>query len=125
MHYRCRQSGMSFVGLVFVLVILAFVGLIGLKLFPIYMESFKIDKAMKSVVADTSLAGQSKALIGRALTKRLDIDNVDQITEHNYKQYVTITKKGGKLSMDTKYRAEAHLFGNIGVVVDFEKHAEN
>ena len=126
MKYRYREGGISFIAVVFILILLAFVGLIGLKMFPLYMESFKIDKALNGVVNDVSVADQSKVLIGRALTKRLDIDGVKQITESNYTDYVKIKKKKNKkFTIDVQYRAEAHLFANVSVVLDFEKHVAN
>ncbi len=125
MHQPNGERGITFIGLLSVLVIVAFVAIIAMKLVPVYLESFKIEKAMASVVSDPSIAEKSSHQISRMLTERLDIDSVERITERNVKDYVTVKNQQGKVTIDTVYRAEVPLFANIGVVVDFDKHAEN
>jgi hypothetical protein len=125
MQNRHEQRGITFLGLLFVLVVLGFVALMGMKMFPVYMESFKIDKALKSLISDSQIGSMSKRDIIQALLKRLDIDSVNRIDHRNYNEYVTIVSNEGKVSVDVAYRAEAPLFSNISIVVDFEKHVEN
>ena len=125
MRYRGGERGISFIGLMFVLVVLAFAGLFGLKLFPIYMESFKIDKAMKGLVEDSKIEQRTKQEIRGALIKRLDIDNVKAIGHGNMKEHLEITKIGGDVALDLSYEQETPLFGNISLLVTFEKHVEN
>ena len=119
------QRGISFVGLIFVLVVLAFVGLIGLRLFPFYMTSFKIDKAMTAVVEDPGMRDESVRSIVRSIVKRLDIDSVTFITEKNFNDYVVLSNDNGKIVIDVYYDEEAPLFANIFLRVEFEKHFEN
>ena len=125
MRYRGGERGITFIGLMFVLVILAFVGLFGLKLFPIYMESFKIDKAMDSLISDSKISERSKQEIRGALIKRLDIDSVKAVGHGNMKEHLEITKNGGNVSLDLTYEQETPLFGNISLLVTFDKHVEN
>ena len=120
-----EQRGITFLGLVFVLVVVAFVGLVGLKLFPFYMTSFKIDKTMTAVVEDPSMRTATTKGIARSIVKRLDIDSVTLITQRNFKEYVTVTNKNGKITIDVFYDEEAPLFGNIYLRVEFDKHFEN
>ncbi len=120
-----RQRGMSGWGVLLLLVVIGFGSVIGLKLAPVYIESFKIDKALKGVISDPELGTRRKQEIKYALIKRFDIDDVKRVSEKNFKDTVTITKKGKKVSIDVEYRAEKPLFGNISVVVDFAKHVEN
>jgi|GEM_PF-837502 len=119
------QRGISFVGLIFVLLVLAFVGLIGLRLFPFYMTSFKVDKAVTAVVEDPSMRDESVRAIVRSIVKRLDIDDVTFITEKNFNDYVVLSNNDGKIVIDVYYNEEAHLFANIFLRVEFEKHFEN
>ena len=120
-----EQRGITFIGLVFVLIVLAFVGLVGLKLFPFYMTSFKIDKTMTAIVEDPNMRDQSTRAISRAIVKRLDIDSVTLITERNFREIVTLKNTNGKITMGVYYNEEAHLFGNIYLRVEFDKHFEN
>lgn len=125
MNISRRQRGMTFWSLLFVLVVLGFVFLVSLKLFPIYLESFKINHAIESVTKDPGVGDLSKADIRDTLIKRFDIDDVRRITERNFSQYVDIDKKGRRVRISVEYRAETHLAGNIYLVADFKKRASN
>lgn len=125
MQQHTRERGISIISLIVLLALLGFVGLVGLRLVPIYIESFKIDTAMKSVIDDSNLLAQSKRDIALALTRRLDLDDVGRITERNYPQYVDIDKNGKKVSISVRYKADTSLLANIGLVVDFDKIVEN
>lgn len=125
MQHHTRERGISMISLIVLLALIGFVGLVGLRLVPIYLESFKIQTAMESVIDDAELLAQSKRDIAMALTRRLDIDEVKRITERNYTQYVDIDKKGKKVSISVRYKADTPLLANIGLVVDFDKSVEN
>jgi len=112
-------------GLVFILVVLAMVGLIGLKLFPFYMTSFKINKTMTAVVEDPGMRSATPKKISRSIVKRLDIDSVTLITQRNFSEYVTVKNNNGKITIDVFYDEEAPLFGNVFLRVEFDKHFEN
>ena len=125
MKLKRRQRGMTFWMLLFVLVVLGFAFFIALKLFPIYLESFKIDRAIESVAQEPGAADRSRADLQDTLVKRFDIDDVTRITERNFRDYVDIDKKGQRVTITVDYRAEAHLVGNISLVADFTKRASN
>lgn len=125
MNLNRRQRGMTFWMLLFVLVVLGFAFFVTLKLFPIYLESFKIDRAIESVAKDPGVGDQSKTAIKDTLVKRFDIDDVKRITERNFNEYVDIDKKGRRVRITVEYRAEAHLAGNVSLVADFKKRASN
>ena len=120
-----RQQGISFVGLMTLLVVFGFLTLLGLKLVPIYLEAFKIAHALEGTVQDPGVAQKTKQEIGRALIKRLDIESVKRINYHNWPKYVTIVKKGTKVSIGVNYRAETPLVANLGLFVDFDRQVEN
>lgn len=120
-----RQRGMSFWMLLFVLVVLGTLFLVGLKLFPIYLESFKIDQVIKTVVREPGIGNLSKREITEKLVKRFDIDDVRRITEKSFREYVDVDKRGDKVSIVVQYRAETHLVGNVYMVAEFRKRASN
>ncbi|MFZ0254640.1 MAG: DUF4845 domain-containing protein [Gammaproteobacteria bacterium] len=120
-----RQQGITAIGLILWLIVLGGGALLTLRLFPIYMESFKIDTAMQSVVEDPALEEKSNREIVEALLRRFDIDDVQRIDSRNYKNHVKIEKKRGKVAIMVTYRAEAPLFGNLRLVADFRKQTQN
>lgn len=120
-----RQRGITALGLLFVFIVLAFVGYVGLKMFPVYMESLKIDNSMQGLIEDPSVSEMSKLEIMKSLIRRFDINEVDRITERNYADYMTIQKARNKVAITIDYRAEVPLFYNLSLVADFHKHVEN
>ena len=120
-----RQRGASVWMVILVVGILGFGAVFGLKLIPIYLESFKIDKAMKSVMENNDVVKMSNRAIITAFVTRIDIDSVTRITERNFREFGTITKKDGKVTMAIDYEAEEPLMGNIFLTVVFSKSATN
>ena len=125
MRSKRRQRGMSGWVILYILVTLGAAGLIGLRLLPFYMDSFKIDKGLKAVIEDASATSQNKRAILESLIKRLDIDSVDAIHYQNYREVVKVTKKGNKVTIVATYRAEAPLFANLVLVANFKKEVSN
>lgn len=125
MNLKQRQRGMTFWMLLFVLVVLGIAFLVALKLFPVYLESFKIDQVIESVTQDPGIGDRSRKEIVDTLVKRFDIDDVRRITESNLKNYVDVEKTGRRVKITVEYRAEVHLVGNLSLVADFTKRASN
>ena len=115
-----RQRGMTTIGVVLVLAMGAFFVLIGLKLYPIYYDSFKVGAALDSLKTDPSLATKPSAEVVDRLMKRLSIDNVD----HVEKSDVSVEKSGKGLNVSVDYEARKNIVGNIDVVVSFSKAVE-
>ena len=122
---RQGQRGVTFYGFVFILVVLAFAGFVGLKLFPVYMESFKVDHALKGMIEDPGVVKMTPREIAFSIVRRLDIDGENRIAESNYKDYMKISKKKDKVTIAVNWRAEVPLFGNVGLTADFHKLVQN
>jgi hypothetical protein len=125
MKYKKAQRGISAFGLMMLAVLIAFGGLVGLKLFPVYMESMKIDNALKGVIEDPDISSQSRKDIRLSISKRLDIDGITRIHYNNFPEYGEITKEGDNVTINITYRAETPLFGNLALVADFNKNVKN
>ncbi len=125
MNLKRRQRGMTFWMLMFVLTVLGIAFFVVLKLFPMYLESFKINRAIESVAKDPGVGDWSKTDIKDRLVKRFDIDDVRRINEKNFNAFVSIDKKGRRVRITVDYQAEAHMVGNVYLVADFKKRASN
>ena len=115
------QRGMSIWVLIYILGSLGVFGLVGLKLFPAYLESFKVEKALEGLIQDPNVKDMSKNEIKASLVKRLDIDEVRRITERNFNDYVTIDTKGNRVVITVDYSADVSLAGNVSIVAHFHK----
>ena len=121
MSFRRRQRGMSFLSLMAIAGMLGFAAVIGLKLFPIYMDSWKIDGVMKAVISEPGINQQSRREIIDSMLKRLDIDAVDAVNYRNYKESLTITRRKNNVTIKIFYRVETPLMGNLSLVAEFDK----
>lgn len=120
-----RQRGMSIWVLLYILATLGFIGLMGLKLFPLVLESFKIDKALTAVIQDPNVSNQSKGDILESLRKRFDVEDVRTIRFKNMKDHVFVEKKGEKVKINVVYRSESDFFWKVLLVLDYDKTFEN
>lgn len=125
MKQKSIQQGITFISLLIWVIILGFGVLVGLKVFPVYVESFKIDTAMKGVIKESSLSEKTKQDIAKLLLARFQVDNVRRIDSRNYRNYIKIDKRKDKVAIAVSYRAETPLFANLSLVADFKKHVQN
>jgi hypothetical protein len=121
MSFRNRQRGLSFLSLIAIVGILGFSAVIGLKLIPIYMDSWKIDSVMNAVIDDPSINTQSRQEVIDSMLKRLDIDAVDAVNYTNYKESMTITKRKNQTTINIYYKVTTPLIGNLSLVAEFDK----
>lgn len=121
MSFRKRQRGLSFLGLIALVGILGFAAVIGLKLIPIYLDSWKIDGVMNAVIKEPGIHEQSTQEVINSMLKRLDIDAVDAVNYRNWKDSLTVTKRKNNVTISVFYRVETPLIGNLLLVAEFDK----
>ncbi len=125
MSLRKRQRGLSFLSLIAIAGFLGFSVVIGLKLIPVYMDSWKIDGIMNSVISQPGINEQSRKEIINLMLKRLDIDAVDAVNYRNYNESMIITKRKNQVTISIIYRVETPLIGNLTLVADFDKEVSS
>jgi hypothetical protein len=104
-----RQAGVSLVGLIVVLVILAVVALFGMKVVPSYMEFRSMKNAIISIARERP--GAAPADIRRAFENRGTIDGFESVKP----QDLDIQK--GVISF--AYRKEVPLFTGVALCIDY------
>ena len=125
MNLRSSQRGMTLLGWIFTLVLIGAVSLLVMKLVPIYAESFKVDKALKSIIGQPGIAQQSPTEIYRQFARRMDIEDLERFGEQNVRKYVTVEKKGPKVVITVEYQAKTKLIGDLSLVADFKKQVSS
>lgn len=116
MRQYARQQGLSFWGYLLVVGLVVFFALVGVKLFPLYYDDFKVSAALKSLQQEPSAASSTDTQLREMLLKRLDIDNVKHITKDD----IEIQRQGDKFVVSIDYEARENLFGNLDVVAVFQ-----
>lgn len=110
-----RQCGVSAVGLLFALLLGAFLLTVSLKLGPHYFEYFTIKSAMEKLNREPEFAAMGKQTAINQVEKDLYINNVRDVTSSDF-GYKRISN-GYELSVD--YEVREHLFANVEAVLTF------
>lgn len=121
MSFKNRQRGLSFLGLIALVGMLGFAAVIGLKLIPVYMDSWKIDTIMTAVISEPGVNEQSPQEVINAMLKRLDIDAVEGVNYRNWKEHLSVTKRKNNITIDVNYDITTPLIGNLSLLAVFDK----
>jgi hypothetical protein len=120
MNLTKKQYGMTMPAVAALLALLAFFVLIGLKLFPIYMENFNVSSHVQRIGHDARMAEMTKAELERTLLKRFGIDDVKNVTKDD----IIITDIAGGYLIEVIYEVRKPFMGNIDIVVSFHEKQE-
>jgi hypothetical protein len=115
---RSRQTGVTFIGWVVLLVPLAIICLAGIKLFPLYMNHFKVAEALKQTAQENrgeTVISPTSIRVG--LQKRFDIEGIEDPTVDS----VLIAREDGDWVLTADYDRETGLMGNLALTVHFYK----
>jgi hypothetical protein len=113
---------MTFIGGVLTLVVIALGVLFVLRLVPIYMESFKIDSVLQSLIRDPGVTDSSRTDITKKFVARMSIEGVDRFdTEQELKDHFTVEKSDNRVVIRVQYQAVAPLVSNLSIVADWDK----
>ena len=110
-----KQQGLTFISLVFVLGLIAFFVILGLKIGPIYLNHSKVVSTLAELKKTTDIEGQSEAEIRDSLSKRFNINYVDAVTQKD----ITITRHENYLKVVIAYEVITNIVGNLSVLVEF------
>ena len=120
MKLQHAQRGLSFWSLSFYLILLGFVVLNGLKLFPIYAEAATVESAVRSIESDRLASYNGAMSVKSALFKRMAINNVASVTTDD----VSVVRDGQDYVMNIEYEVRVPYFKNIDLILSFDHHAE-
>ena len=111
-----RQGGITFIGILLILAVLACFVLFVLKAFPLYNEYFAVKTAMNSVASQPADLLVTTRDIQKSFLRNVQLNNVQRFDDRSVKELVTIQKpekKGQPRVMRVKYEARNVLFKNI------------
>ena len=115
-----HQKGMTAIGWLLVLGLIAFFTLITLRLVPGYLEFAKVASVLESLQDEPGITRKSKTEIFKMISKRFDVNDIYQVDP----KLVTIMKDKNGLKVSINYERREHLVGNIDVITTFDKLVE-
>lgn len=121
MQSRNTQKGMTFWSLLFVLGMLGFFLFVGFKLFPPYLEDFKVNAALDSLVKQPDVGSLSKAALADALRKRFDIDNIGYVDPA---RDLSLENRGRMRILRVRYQPVIPLMFNVSALLEFDHTRE-
>ena len=121
-----RQKGMTAIGIMMVLAMLACFFAFGLALFPLYNEYISVKSGMQSVLNQSPAERKSIKQMRKIFQRNVELNNVERFTDKTVKELVTLkkSKDGKKKYLNVKYQATNKLFKNIHVMMDVDETLE-
>ena len=119
-----NQSGLTFMGLCFVLVIIAVFVLFGLRVFPLYNEKLQIEAAINAVVNQPDSADQSASALGRRFMRAMAVNNINLFTDRNVKNHLKLVKSKKKSEpnmLHFTYRNTNVLVADLKLLLTYDK----
>jgi hypothetical protein len=113
-----QQKGVTTIGWLIILGLIGFFVLLALRMGPSYMEYYKVASTLESMAKESGFGNPHE--IRRMAENRFDISYVHSITHNDLK----IKPFGQQFLVSAKYESRVHLFGNVFVVMAFDKQVK-
>ena len=110
LRLKSSQSGISFVGLLFVVGVLACAGVLAAQAFPTVVEYQAVLKAVQK-----ASGGSTVAEVKQIFDKAAQIDDIKSITGKD----LDVTKNGDKVIVKFAYNKEIHMFGPAWLLLKY------
>jgi hypothetical protein len=114
-----KQRGISLIGGLIILIVVGFVGLMVVRLFPVYYQYFVVSSVLNDV--KDSGRGQSPADIRNTILKRFNVNEVHVVSIRDVK---IIAAKDGGTDVSVHYDDSVPFLANLSLVATFDKHVE-
>jgi Domain of unknown function (DUF4845) len=114
---RHRQRGMTFIGLLCILVLVGIIGYAGLRLVPLYLNYMKVARTMDAAAAEFKSDAPDAGSVNRSLERHWEIED---ITGVDYKD-VEVKKEDGGIVLHVAYDDAVPYIANVSLSVHFDK----
>lgn len=113
---KARQKGITAVGALVILVLVGFLALAVIKLFPVYMEHFSVTASMESLKEKPGDGPLNKRTLEQLLMRRLNINSVSSVD----REHITVEPVSGGHLVSVVYETRVPFVANIDFVVSFD-----
>jgi len=114
---RIRQTGVSILALIAILILVSVIALFGMKVVPSFLEFRAARGAIEAIAKDMPTATPGE--LRRAFENRSNIDVINSIKPAD----LEISKDGNQAVISFAYRKEIPLFKNVGLYINYEATA--
>ena len=120
LHSVRRQRGLTAISWILIIALGAFLGLIALKLIPIYLQAFNISTVVRQLPDEPFIGDKGPDEIRRSLIARLKINSVYDFNPKN----IVIKKGLNSYLVDVSYEVREPVLGNVDIIVSFSNQVE-
>ncbi|MDF3931487.1 DUF4845 domain-containing protein [Pseudomonas citronellolis] len=118
MNYAGSQKGMSLLGWLVVLALVAFLASTAFKIIPHYLDYYSIEKAITAVETDKAADVRSVPEFYAYVDKALTINNIRDL---NLQDALSVEQDNNEFRAHLKYEKREPLIENLDLVVHFDK----
>lgn len=118
---RRRQTGMTAIGALLVLVVLGSIGFGIIQLIPVYLENMRIVEAMNQVQADMEGRNATVSDIRKALGNRV---NIEYLHDVDHRKDFVVSRSAGGYKVQIEYERRKTYIGNIYLLAEFDHSVE-
>ena len=114
---RRPQQGMTFIGLLCILVLVGTIGYAGVRLVPVYLNYMKLARTMESAAAE--FKGETGSLDGvrKSLDRHWAIEDITAVDQKD----IEITRDDNGLQLHVAYDDTVPYIANVSLSVHFDK----
>jgi hypothetical protein len=114
---RKQQQGMTFIGLLCILVLVGVIVYAGIRLTPVYLNYLKVARSMDGAASEAKSDNPDQATLSRLLARQWEIQDIDK---PDYKE-IEITKDDSGTQMHIAYDDSVPYIANVFLLVHFDK----
>jgi hypothetical protein len=116
-----RQRGMTFLGIIVLVIVVGAWVYAGIRLTPKYLEFIKVSATLEKVRDEyENNPGPTDFMLRKAIERHFDIEMVEVITSED----IEIRREGGTFSVRAAYEDTVPLVANVSFLVSFDKTVE-
>ncbi|TVR63447.1 MAG: DUF4845 domain-containing protein [Candidatus Competibacteraceae bacterium] len=108
-----RQRGMTVIGMLLLIIVLAFMALIAMKVIPMYVQYYTVKSTIESIRKEPQVTQMSVTDIHNAIQRRFDVGYVENVRARDLR----IRQDRGGRVLDLVYEDERELFYGLHVVL--------
>lgn len=118
MRFARSQKGLSMLGWLMVLAVVAFLASTGFKMFPHYMDYWAMEKAIMSVETDRAADVRSVPEFYAHISKMMQVNGIRDL---NLKDILEVKVENNEFRVHLKYEKREPMVQNLDLVANFDK----
>ncbi len=118
-HGPRRQAGITALGFLILAALFGVVGLAVIKVFPLYLQNYKLSRVLDDVQSDLDGTGTTAGAIRNAISRRFEIEDV-RLSPDN----VSINQVRNGYEVRIQYEHRTHYVADVWLLVAFDKQVE-